>query len=226
MQINEPTTVVTDIILGGQTLLYAILLQRGNTTGQRSVRSWSAMMAAVSVAAFAGAVSHALYYDSAVNWVGWLRNAAWKLVGLSTAVGSGLMLVAVIFNTIPTGRRALFIIAAGAKSVIFAVVAWFSGNYLYTIIDYGLSMLIVLAVQIRSGAVLQLRHGWQRESSFHSSPRGCSVVESPCTRTSTTTIFTILCRSPHFTYCTKVPGARMTSPSREVRFPVRLREMA
>ncbi len=149
MQINEPTTVVTDIILGGQTLLYAILLQRGNTTGQRSVRSWSAMMAAVSVAAFAGAVSHALYYDSAVNWVGWLRNAAWKLVGLSTAVGSGLMLVAVIFNTIPTGRRALFIIAAGAKSVIFAVVAWFSGNYLYTIIDYGLSMLIVLAVQIR-----------------------------------------------------------------------------
>ena len=149
MQINEPTTVVTDIILGGQTLLYAILLRRSNSKGQASVSAWSATMAAVSVAAFAGAVSHALYYDSAVNWVIWLRNAAWKLVGLSTAVASGLMLVAVIFNTIPAGRRALVVIAAGVKSVIFAVVAWFSGNYLYTIIDYGLSMLIVLVVQIR-----------------------------------------------------------------------------
>ena len=150
MPINEPTTVITDFILGTQTLFYALLLQRGNNAGRKTVRAWSATMAAVSIAAFAGALTHALYYDSAVGWVAAIRNAAWKLVGLSTAVASGLMLVPAVYNVLPSGKRAPYIVTAGLKSAVFAVVAWFSGNFLFTIIDYGISIVIVLAVQIRN----------------------------------------------------------------------------
>ncbi len=147
--IAEPMTVVTDMILGIQTLLYAFLLRRGSNRSQKSVKAWSLTMAAVSAAAFAGALTHAVYHDSPLQWALVMRNVAWKAVGISTALASGLMLAASIYSTTPANRRLPYFIAVGAKTVTFAAMAWISGNFLFTIIDYAISMLIVLYIQVR-----------------------------------------------------------------------------
>ena len=148
--IAEPMTSLTNVILALQTFLYASLLRKGPARTQKSAVLWAWTLAAVGVAGLAGALTHALYHDSAVRWVSVVRRIAWKAVGLSTAAASGLMLAASIFSAVPPGRRAPYLIGAAVKAAIFATASWMTGNFLFTILDYATSMLIVLYVQIRN----------------------------------------------------------------------------
>lgn len=138
---------LTDVALSLQTLLYAIVLRRASGRSQTTARAWSAAFAAVSLAAFAGALTHALHPDSDIDWVRTLRKTAWKAVGITTAVASGLMLTAAIFSAAPRGRRHFYLLPTAVKTVSFAFATWVSGSFLYTILDYVISMAVVLMVQ-------------------------------------------------------------------------------
>jgi hypothetical protein len=144
--IAEPATSLTDLALAGQTLAYADRLRRGRERAEKSAALWALAMAAAGVAALAGALTHALYEDQAPR----VRNAAWKTVGLSTAAASGFMLAAGIAGAVRPAHRAPYLVAAVLKTLLSATAAWRTGNFLFTIVDYTASMLVVLWFQMRN----------------------------------------------------------------------------
>ena len=148
--IAEPATSLTDLLLAGQTLFYANRLWKGPVRTERSSMLWSLALAAAGVAALAGAVTHAIYEDTTASWLRTVRRAAWKLVGLSIAAASALLLAGSIVSSISPRRRRLFLVAVAVKTFAFAVAGWRSGDFLFTILDYGASMLVVLYLQLRN----------------------------------------------------------------------------
>ena len=58
MQISEPTTMITDYLLGFFTLILAVRLSKINEGQENSIRLWSGALAAAAIAAFLGGSSH------------------------------------------------------------------------------------------------------------------------------------------------------------------------
>ena len=73
------------------------------------------------------------------------------------------MLAGSIVAGVPTRRHTPFLAATAVKAIAFAAAGWRTGNFLFTILDYAASMLVVLYVQIRhwrtSAAALWLTGG-------------------------------------------------------------------
>ena len=146
----EPTTSLTDLALAVLATFYAIRLCKRTTRGERSSLLWALALAAAGLAALAGAVSHGIREDSSLPWLLKLRAAAWKIVGLSTATASGFMLAGSIIADVSPRRRKPLLAAAAVKTAVFAAAGWKSGNFLFTILDYGSAMLVILVLQLRN----------------------------------------------------------------------------
>jgi hypothetical protein len=148
-RIAEPATSLTDLVLSGQTFWYAHRLRTGPASGDRSAAFWTLALAAAGISALAGAVTHAIHEDTSSSPLRALRVGSWKIVGLSTAAASACMLAAGNVGGLSAGRRRLVLMATASKAVLFAAASWRTGNFLFTILDYAASMLILLAIQLR-----------------------------------------------------------------------------
>lgn len=134
VQITEPMTFATDLLLTIASVFWGGRLLLANR------RWWGAAFMAVAVGALAGALHHGLRGAAAPFAV----QALWKATGVLIAGASCLLLVA--------ARRSLAILAL----VKFAAVAgWFVFHdaFVYVLIDYGVSLLILLFV-VRSGWIV------------------------------------------------------------------------
>ena len=116
---HEPTTVLTDYLLGTAAVVFAIALWR------RNQRAWALAFAATAAGAALGGTYH-----------GWAHLPLWK----PTVYAIGL---ASLFLLAGLGRW--FAIFALAKFVAYAIWMATHDDFRYVIYDYGLTLLIVAA---------------------------------------------------------------------------------
>jgi len=141
----EPATTLTDLFLAAQTFSYAARLRKGPAWAHKSGRLWALAFVAAGIAALAGAVVHALTEERTPR----LRGGLWKIVGLATSVGSAAMLAAGALAALRKPYRGALLAFAAVKFVIASVATWRLGDFLYIIVDYAASMVILLALQAR-----------------------------------------------------------------------------
>jgi len=135
MTISEPTTVLTDYLLGGVSAYAAIALVRNP---HPSRRLWALAFAALAAAAFLGG-----------TWHGFLQSALlWKATTLSAGVASFGMVAGSSYAAFSGQIRAFMLTAAFAKWVVYS--AWMLGHdaFLYVVIDTGIAFLIVAAIHL------------------------------------------------------------------------------
>ena len=129
---NEPTTVITDYLLGAVAAWVAFQLFR---SPQRSQRFWALAFAALAVGAFLGG-----------TWHGFVKSdLLWKATVLSVGVTS---FGVVAGSALATTRSRLLPILAAIK--LAAYIGWmlFHNAFIYVVLDTGIALLVVAALHL------------------------------------------------------------------------------
>ena len=143
--ISEPTTLVTDYLLGTLAEVCAVLLFKQNgTLRQRSVRLWALALIATATASYLGGTYHG--FQNALG-----AHAAmvlWKATTISMGVASFFLLSAAFTAGFTGEDRGWLIAAAGLKLAIYA--AWMLGHdaFRFVVYDYGSTLAILLMLLI------------------------------------------------------------------------------
>lgn len=145
MTLLEPTTTITDYVLG--ILALALGLRLWEVAGrerQTSVRLWSLSFFTVTVAALAGGTSH--------GFAGVLSPLAhtilWKVTVWSIGLTAALLLAAVAWSSLRGRSRAVLVAMAVIQFVIYALWMLRHDDFIYVIADYLPAVLIVLVLQL------------------------------------------------------------------------------
>jgi Family of unknown function (DUF6962) len=144
LQITEPTTMLTDYLLGGLALWFAWKLARqGRSSAQQPVVLWAVAFAGLAAAAFSGGTYHgfAEHLGSAALTISW-KVVVYAIGTVSLALSCAATMAA--FQGRP--RRVLIGLAA-AKFIAYA--AWMvqHDDLIYAILDYAPALLYVLVLQ-------------------------------------------------------------------------------
>ena len=142
LALYEPTTALTDWLLGGQTLTYAVLLRRSPHAAHRATQLWIVALGAAGVAGLAGGLHHAVFPDVAPG----VRVATWDVVGLATGVASAAMLAAGVYTAVAPRWRPWWLAGILGKTVVFGALNFVNDNFRFIIYDYASSMLLLLAL--------------------------------------------------------------------------------
>ena len=150
--ISEPTTLVTDYLLGTLSDLCAILLiKRNGALRQRSIQWWAFALFAAAVGSYVGGTYHGFRHalEPAV------AAALWKVTTISMGVASFCLLASAITSAFAGQDRRWLIAGAALKLAIY--VAWMLGHdeFRFVIDDYGstLAILLLLVVAGRTRGV-------------------------------------------------------------------------
>ncbi len=139
-RLYEPTTALTDYLLGAQTLRYAVLLRPG--ANSRTAQLWVVALGAAGLAAIAGGVHHSVHPGPGDA----VRRESWRVVGITTGLAAAAMLAATVYATIAPRRRPWWLAATLTKSVVFGALNQTHNDFRLIIYDYASSMLLVLAL--------------------------------------------------------------------------------
>jgi hypothetical protein len=139
MTLSEPTTLVTDYLLGGVTawLCYSLCKHR---EAQRSRLWWGVAFAALAAGAFLGG-----------TWHGFLQSAAlWKATTLSVGVATFAMVVASAFATLSGTARRVLVVFAVLKWAVYS--AWMLGHdaFIYVVVDTAIAFALVAGLHLWS----------------------------------------------------------------------------
>jgi hypothetical protein len=147
--ISEPTTLVTDYILGTVAEVCAVLLLKQNSDGslrQHSIRLWALALIAVAAASYVGGTYHGFQHALSAPVAG----ALWKTTTISMGAASFLLLSAA-FSASFTGRDRHWLVAAAAlKLVIYSGWMLQHDEFRYVIYEYG-STLVILMLLVMAG---------------------------------------------------------------------------
>lgn len=134
---NEPTTVLTDYVLGAVSAYLAWRLFRGRAA-ERSRRWWSRAFVALALGAFLGG-----------TWHGFARNEwLWKATLLAVGVASSAMMVATAFATLPARARASVIAVAAAIFLVYAGWVLVDDRFLVVVADTAIAFALVAALHV------------------------------------------------------------------------------
>lgn len=157
MTILEPTTMITDYLLGALAVALGLRLWRlGRATDEVTVRLWGGSFLTTAVAAFAGGTSHG--FAAMIGSAG--HTVLWKLTVGSIGLTAFLLVVATAHAALRGAARRVVIGVAGVQLILYAI--WMIGHdaFIWVIADYLPAVIVVLALQFR----LYLRHqpgaGW------------------------------------------------------------------
>ena len=143
MVISEPSTLVTDYVLGGLTAVLAWrLLVANRQRPQRAVRSWAAALMAVAVGSIVGGT----YHGFALHLTSGVALALWKATMLVMGIASFFLTLSAILASAPPRVHRLLGAAAFIKFCVYA--AWVSihDDFKYVIMEYGSTLLLVLVL--------------------------------------------------------------------------------
>ena len=143
MAISEPSTLITDFLLGGLAGLLAWGLFQENVTRRwKAIHYWAAALAATAVASFTGGTYHGFGPAMAASSAA----ALWKVTTLAMGVASFFLAASSVSAAFTgVGRRVLL----GAAAVKLAIYCWWMLNhdaFVYVIYDYGSTLVFVLAL--------------------------------------------------------------------------------
>jgi hypothetical protein len=158
MQITEPTTMVTDYVLGAVALGLAVsLLRHGQAAGQLAMRLWGAALVMTAIAAFVGGSYH--------GFITMLPQAVaarmWTVTLAATGIGSAALLgAAVVAGTGGALQRVLACVVL-AKLALYLFWIWSHTDFLSVIIDYASALVgVVLLAWLASPSGLTGAAGW------------------------------------------------------------------
>jgi hypothetical protein len=145
--ISEPTTLVTDYVLGTLSEgLGILLLTHNGSLRQTSIRLWALALMAAAIGSYVGGTYHGFQHvlDPAVAGV------LWKATTISMGVASFLLLTAG-FSASSSGQDRQWLVA-GAALKLAIYVGWMleHDEFRFVIYDYG-STLAVLLLLVMSG---------------------------------------------------------------------------
>lgn len=142
--ISQPVTLATDYVLGAAAFAGAILLAlHARGTGRRAIGLWAAGFLSLSAGAFLGGTWHGFSPRLSEG----TADALWKATLLCAAAASGFLLAGAAFASI--GRGGARFVAGGAAAKFAAFLVWVAGNdgFEGVIVDSGLSMAGILALE-------------------------------------------------------------------------------
>jgi len=142
---NEPSTVITDYLLGAVTAYLALRLFE-NRAAERSRRWWSRAFVALALGAFLGGTWHGFVQSE------WL----WKATMLTVGVASAAMMIATAFATLPARARSTVIGIAAAIFLVFAGWVMVDDRFLLVVVDTAIAFALVAALHVWkwNGAIL------------------------------------------------------------------------
>ncbi|MCH8019341.1 hypothetical protein IH785_05720 [candidate division KSB1 bacterium] len=145
MQITEPTTMITDYLLGLFTVILAVRLFKLNENQQEnSIRLWGGALAATAIAAFLGGTSHGF----ALHFSDFAKTAIWKATVYSIGLASFFMLSGTLFAAVANPLRKLLLGLVLLKFLIYAGWMVSHDEFKYVIFDYAPAMLGVVLLQL------------------------------------------------------------------------------
>ena len=151
MKITEPTTVLTDYLLGAGACVAGLrLLSENWRRPQWSVRLWALAFLSAAVAALAGGTSHGVKLIATER----VQQQFWRTSLYSIGIASSLMLCGTIIATLPRRWRRWLLAGALGKFVLFAGWIRTSPEFRYVLYEYASSMLGILLLERR-----RKRHG-------------------------------------------------------------------
>jgi hypothetical protein len=139
--ISEPTTLITDYVLGTLAEVCALLLLKRNVAlRQSSIRLWALALVATAIASYAGGTYHG--FQQSLNPL--VSRTLWKITTISMGAASFLLLAAVFTASFMGPDRRWLIAGAAVKLAIY--VGWMVGHdeFRYVIFDYGSTLVIVM----------------------------------------------------------------------------------
>lgn len=150
MAISEPTTLVTDYLLGTLAEVCAVLLLKQNgTLRQQSVRLWALALVATAMASYLGGTYHG--FQSALDPS--VAAALWKATTISMGVASFFLLSAAFSSAFAREDRGWLIAAAALKVAIYVVWMLSHDEFRYVIYDYGSTLAVLLLLIITGRTV-------------------------------------------------------------------------
>ena len=145
MTISEPTTLITDYLLGTLAEVCAVLLLKDNgTLRQQSVRLWALALIATAMASYLGGTFHGFQQALGAPIAGVL----WKATTISMGFASFFLLAAAFSAGFSHEDRRWLIAAAAVKLTIY--VAWMLSHdaFRFVIYDYGSTLAILLLLVV------------------------------------------------------------------------------
>jgi hypothetical protein len=143
--ISEPSTLITDYLLGSLAAALASRLFAASRNGShRAAQMWGGALGAVAVASFAGGTYHGFGRVMAAP----ATSIVWKLTTMSMGVASFLLLAAAIQASFYGRLRGWLLAVAAAKLLIYLLWMMSHDGFVWVILDYGSTLLIVLALAV------------------------------------------------------------------------------
>lgn len=144
MRITEPSTMLTDYLLGGATLFWAVRLFRdARAEKQMSMLLWAGALIATGVAALVAGSYHG-FGETLGDGV---RLALWKITVYGIGLASYFMASGTIQASVRRPVASWLQLAVVVKFMLYA--AWMAthNHFRYVIYDYAPALLLVLALQ-------------------------------------------------------------------------------
>lgn len=153
---TEATTAITDFLLGAVTFYFAwSLLARNAQIRSRARIWWGIALAAAAAAAWAGGAYHALLDATSPA----VSATLWRMTALAIALAAFALVPATASAFLPKSWRQIALGAAALKAAAFSVAAFRTDDFLLPVLDYGISLLFVLAVTLLRRRVQPLPAG-------------------------------------------------------------------
>ena len=139
--ITEPTTVITDYVLGSLSEICGVLLlKRNRELRQTSVTLWAAALMTAAFASYTGGTYHGFHGVMGSSLV----DVLWKVTTISIGVASFLLLAASFTSAFPPQTRRWLIAAAALKLVVY--IGWMleHDDFRFVVYEYGSTLAVML----------------------------------------------------------------------------------
>ena len=143
MSISEPSTLITDYMLGVLTAALAWrLFVHNRTRRQKAIGSWGAALTAVGFSSVVGGTYHGL----APGLPAGIASALWKTTTVTMGVASLLLTLSAIQAAFPERLRGWLGGIACAKFCVYTAWVLTHDDFVYVIMEYGSTLMLVLAL--------------------------------------------------------------------------------
>ena len=144
MNITEPTTMITDYLLGSLALVLGWRLYRsGNSTGNRARQLWAGAFLGLAAASFLGGTHHGFQQMLTPFWV----RFTWRLTLISIGVLSFFLFASVTKAFFRVAPASWLLGLACLQFVLYCSWVWGHDEFLWAIADYAPSIVYVLVLQ-------------------------------------------------------------------------------
>ncbi|MDX2253750.1 MAG: hypothetical protein NW202_15775 [Nitrospira sp.] len=148
--LTEPATLLTDYGLGILCALFGRRLWKaGQVSTNTSVSYWAVGMGALAVASFAGGTVHG--FSLVLGEL--VLQGLWKGTAFAIGLASCCFLTGTVIASVPQPLRQGLIIAAAIQFACYAAWMAMHDEFQYVIYNYGMTLAVVLLVQIYQGVV-------------------------------------------------------------------------